>query len=79
MYTHNLAYRHSNGEIEGFSFTALSDAATAERLCRASMVEKVTICHEHGTGHPFDESRVIHSDVGLPRHERARLRRDWRV
>jgi len=73
MYVFKLAYRHENGEIEGFAASAFSQSA-AERNALNKVRAKVREIRQ-----TFDESRVIRSDKGLTPDEKKQVRADWRV
>ena len=76
MFQCNLAYRHENGEIEGFVGHALYDKAAAERDCITQMQRKCDMIRGFGKT-PFSMDRVIRSDTGLTAAEIAQLRQDW--
>lgn len=73
MFRFNLAYRHGNGEVEGFSAERLTKEAA-----RDAAVAKAREKASH-TPHPFKESGLILSDKGLTADERKTVRADWEI
>ncbi len=74
MHTYRLAYRHDNGEVEGFVGNAFTDAATAERNAIRAVTEKCT-----AIGKAFNHRRILRSFDGLTAVEEALIRQDWGV
>jgi hypothetical protein len=76
MYRCNLAYRHDNGDIEGFVGHALGDKAAAERDCIKQMQRKCDMIKGFGKT-PFSMDRVIRSDTTLTAAEIEQVKQDW--
>jgi len=72
MFICNLAYRHINGDVEGFSACALTSKARAEEICIESMQRKT-----EDIGQVFSALRVIRSSKGLTREEITTIKADW--
>ena len=72
MYEFRLAYRHGNGEIEGFT-GAGSNIKAARRNAILRAEEKAG-----HTPHPFDPARLIENADELTPDERATVRTDWK-
>jgi len=71
MREERLAYRHLNGEIEGFygyGFSADAARKSAEKSVRAKVV---------GIDHLYDPSRIVVSMDSLKPGEMERIQRDW--
>lgn len=71
---HNLAYRHDNGEHEGFAGTSLSGPEDARRHAIGKAIAKC-----ESIGRTFDPGRIIESDKGLSREVYDQLREDWQI
>jgi hypothetical protein len=68
-----LAYRHANGELEGFAgcgSTPQAACAHAER----KIASKLACCRL-----AFDRARIVRSANGLSKEEMATLRADWKI
>lgn len=78
MFKHNLAYRFSNGEVEGFTGFGFS-----KEQARINAIQKVgkklDLLSDMLGKQTFTESSVIESDKGLTAAERAQIRKDWKV
>ncbi len=70
----DLAYRHGNGEVEGFSAGSFTSAADAQERAIARVRAKAA-----HTPHPFDAARLIFSPRGLTADELATVRADWKL
>lgn len=73
MYTYNLAYRHANGEIEGFTGTGTNREA-AEMDARRKVRTKVQAIRE-----TFCPGAVFVSHDGLTQADLDLLEADWRI
>lgn len=71
MYRHNLAYRHLNGDLEGFSAFRFGK----ERARAACLQEIRTKCE--ALQQPYDPARVIKAFGQFSKAEQASVRRDW--
>ena len=65
----NLAYRHANGEVEGFSGWAFTGATLADADAVKRVREK---CESAGI--PFAPSRILRTPAGLSAAELATVR-----
>jgi hypothetical protein len=72
-YTHKLAYRHDNGEVEGFVGTAFHQE-NARRATILKIIEKVV-----SIGRQFHPGQVIESVDGLTPNEIATIQSDWKI
>ena len=72
-YTYKLAYRHDNGEVEGFVGTAFHQE-NARRATILKIIEKVV-----GIGRQFHPDQVIESVDGLTPDEIATIQNDWKI
>lgn len=70
----NLAYRHTNGEVEGFSGWAFTGATLADADAVRRVREK---CESAGI--PFSPARILRSPAGLTPSEVATVRADWKL
>ena len=70
----NLAYRHANGDIEGFSGWAFTGAPLAD----ADAVKRVREKCESACI-PFAPSRILRSPAGLTPEDLATVRADWKL
>lgn len=75
MFTFNLAYRHNNGDVEGFAGVGFTKK-TAEVDARRQLARKLEIIR------PFNEPLQINSDQILTKEkcspeEMASIRQDW--
>lgn len=73
MYIFRMAYRHSNGEVEGFCGCGSSQAAAerdAERKVRSKCLALDQI---------YDRNRRIDSVRGVDKAEMEIIRADWKV
>lgn len=68
-----VAYRHENGEIEGFAATRF-DAARAKEAAMKCMRAEI-----EAKGLTFNPDRIVESSKGLSAAERVTLQRDWRI
>ena len=78
-YIFRLAYRHGNGEVEGFAAMA-SGSDKAKKATIAKAREKaVAKAREKAswTPTPFDPARLIESETKLTAEERATVKADW--
>ena len=75
----NIAYRHQNGEVEGFRGFGLS-AETAQEDAVEQIKRKLKTVEEwNQDGSIYDESRVIRSFDGLTKDERDLIQKDWKA
>jgi hypothetical protein len=74
MYFFHIAYRHHNGEVEGFTGTGFTKES-ARRHAEAKVRDKVV----NGCLRPYDPNRLILSKVGLSPAEIATLIDDWKI
>lgn len=72
MFEYRLAYRHQNGEVEGFRGRSLIAPAEAKAFACKKIVEKLELL-----GEPKDSSRLIESPDGLSEAEMEQIKRDW--
>jgi len=70
----NLAYRHDNGEHEGFAGTSMVTPGEARRKAISKAVRKC-----ESIGNPFRLERIIESADGLTHEIYEQLREDWRI
>lgn len=71
MFVHRLAYRHANGEVEGFT-----GAGFTKQGARQSALNKVMRkCLSLGT--PMIVGSLIESPDGLTKEELRAIREDW--
>lgn len=75
VYTHQLAYRHDNGEVEGFKG---SDITGDKAKAKADAIQQVRRKCE-AIGQPFNPSRLIENEKGLTDAEIRIVRNDWKV
>lgn len=73
MFHYFLAYRHGNGEVEGFAATRFT-RERAQAACEAAIREKVS-----HTPHAFDPARVIRSKDGITDAEFETIKADWKI
>lgn len=69
----NYAYRHQNGEVEGFSAFRFMQYQS-EAACVQAIKEK---CEE--IGQPYDETRLIKSRDGVTAKEWKTIKADWKT
>lgn len=67
----NLAYRHQNGDVEGFSALRFGHAA-AEEACFRLIKEKCLALDQE-----YDPRRVINTHKGLKSEEMKTIQDDW--
>jgi len=73
MIRFNIAYRHANGELEGFSaFRFSSDAA--EQAAIGLIQEKLAF-----QGAAYDPSRLVRSFAKLTKPEKRQVKADWHL
>ncbi len=72
MYRVNYAYKHENGEIEGFSGFAFGGKDAAKKNCIAAMAAKCSAIQQ-----PFRADRVKKSSIGMSAAEMKIVREDW--
>jgi hypothetical protein len=72
MYQYNLAYRHQNGEVEGFQGIGFGEVA-AERDAKDQIARKLQQIDQ-----PFEEHRIITSMELLTQPERKQVMEDWK-
>ena len=72
MTRYNIAYRHENGEVEGFSGFAFMGEPEAEKDAIRHARRK---CED--IGQTFDLSRLIRSPKELTRAELETVKADW--
>lgn len=89
MYEYRLAYRHHDGEVEGFKGWGFTARAAEEHALRqiqekVKLIDSIQFAREpqHGWNRiVFDEKRVIRSlyphDRKLTRKELEQVKRDW--
>lgn len=73
MYEFRLAYRHGNGEVEGFVGVG-STTATARRAAVNKATAKAAV-----TGTAFDPARLVERAAGLSADELKLVREDWTI
>jgi hypothetical protein len=73
VYVYRLAYRHQNGEVEGFVGVGF-EKKTAERAAVMKALAKV-----RAIGQVFRADGVIRRDDGLSPDEVAQVRQDWKT
>lgn len=73
MYIARIAYRHVNGEVEGFIGTSLVSASAADVNAQKEIQEKISIARLPC----FDSSRVIRHPSVITTDEYETIRRDW--
>jgi hypothetical protein len=71
MWVTQRAYRHANGEVEGFRASALTRKGSEGRVMRAIQDKCKAI------GVPFDPERVIYGHEPLTTAEREQIQADW--
>jgi len=73
MIRFNIAYRHANGELEGFSaFRFTADAA--EQAAIAEIQAKLAIVKI-----AYDPSRLVRSFAKLTKAEKRQVKADWHL
>lgn len=72
MYVSRIAFRHANGEVEGFIGTGFSPEA-AEQNADQGIRNKLWSINSP----TYSRSRIIRSADGLTPDELATIRRDW--
>lgn len=79
MFRCNWAYRHENGDVEGFVGHALTDKAAAEQDCIRQMQRKCDMIKGFGPS-PFSMDRVIRSesDTTLTAADKKQVREDFK-
>jgi hypothetical protein len=73
VYIYRLAYRHHDGEVEGFVGVGF-DKKAAEHAAVRKAAAKV-----RAIGQVFRADGVIHRPEGLSPDEVAQIRRDWKT
>lgn len=71
MFKFQLAYRHANGEVEGFVGLGFSES-TARRKAEDAARQKVSSIRES-----FNFNRLIFSESGLSGDEIEIVKKDW--
>jgi hypothetical protein len=85
MFHFHVAYRYSNGEIEGFCGTSLTDEAAARRDAVRKVKDKVAAIQVSNPAQPdFQEAELIDTwtaseEAGLTIEERDQIKRDWDI
>lgn len=73
MFIYRMAYRHENGEVEGFAGCGFTEEAAEKDAHRKAGVK----CE--GIGKPFSLARCINTKAGLTGEEMATVRADWEI
>ena len=73
MIRYNIAYRHTNGEVEGFTATRFAEDR-AEQACLETIRIK---CRK--MGHTFDPKRIISNTRELTKKELKTVQADWQI
>ena len=76
-----LAYRYSNGELEGFAGCALTSSEVAKEDALRKVRRKLEhVRHARPDEPPFDMNRVLTKDwPGMTEAEKAQLKKDWEI
>lgn len=76
MFRVQLAYRHKNGDVEGFvGFGFTEDGA--EQDCIRQMTYKCAVIRDSRPDSGYDATRIIREDTGLSNDEMENIRKDW--
>lgn len=78
MFTFNLAYRYSTGEVEGFTGTAFTEERAEQDALRKLRDKITTIQHSRPDEPDFDESQLL-TEATTTADEMEQLRKDWEV
>jgi hypothetical protein len=74
MFECRLAYRHLNGEVEGFHACSFQGFDTSKRLVILKIIDKCNAMMQ-----VYDPTRVITGDAGLSESEMKTIRDDWKL
>lgn len=72
MFTARIAYRHENGQVEGFLGTALQSASAADAAAQRLIQSKVA-----DIGGNYDPQRIIRHESVVTGDELKMIRADW--
>lgn len=77
MFEYRLAYRFSNGDIEGFIGTNFTEKAARENAID-QIYKKIAWINDLGTTkEQFSDNRIITSFDGLTKEEKEIIRNHW--
>lgn len=73
MFVHRLAYKHANGEVEGFVGVGHTEQGARQRAVNKVMQKCLTI------GEPMTATSLIESQAGLSMEDLKTIKEDWRT
>ena len=79
MFEHKLAYRYSNGEVEGFVGIALTNENKAKEKAIQKVKEKIRVIRDTRNEPDFDEKQLIVSLHDCTADEFLQIQQDWKL